>query len=99
MNLTPFIKIQANGEVLLAIKAQPRASKNAIGDVIGNELKIKITAPPVDSAANNALIDFLAEKLDCPKGAIRIVRGETTRHKTISVSGVDLAMILERLLE
>jgi len=98
MNLPPFIKVQANGEVLLTIKAQPRASKDAIGDVIGNELKIKITAPPVDSAANDALIEFLAEKLNCPKGAVRIVRGQTARHKTIAVRGVDLSVILERLV-
>ena len=54
-----FIKVQADG-LYLAIKLQPRASKNEIGEVLGDELKIKVTAPPVDAAANQALVDLLA---------------------------------------
>jgi uncharacterized protein len=78
----PFLKAHPEGTVL-SIKAQPRASKNEIGEAIGAELKIKVTAPPVDSAANNAIIEFLSEKLKTPKSAISILRGETSRHKLI----------------
>src|SRR2546430_11504132 len=77
-NLPPYLRMQPDGAVLLALKVQPRASKNEIGEALGKELKIKITAPPVDSAANEALVEFLAEKLDCPKGAVRIIRGQTS---------------------
>jgi uncharacterized protein len=66
---------------------QPRASKNEIGEPLGDELKIKVTAPPVDAAANEALIELLAEKLDCPRGKVELLRGHTSRHKTILLHG------------
>ena len=62
-----FLRAQPDG-VLLSVKLQPRASKNEIGAPLGDELKIKVTAPPVDAAANQALIKLLAEKLDCARG-------------------------------
>ena len=57
---------ETSGGTLLSVKLQPRASRNEIGEPLGDELKIKVTAPPVDSAANQALIEFLAETLKCP---------------------------------
>ena len=83
--------------VLLHVKAQPRASRNEIGQVLGDELKIKITAPPVDSAANDALVRFLAGVLGCPRGAVRLVRGETSRHKVIAIHGLKAEEIAQRL--
>ena len=62
-----FLSAQAGG-VRLSVKLQPRASVSAICAPLGAELKIKVTAPPVDAAANEALVKFLAEKLDCPRG-------------------------------
>jgi uncharacterized protein (TIGR00251 family) len=56
--MKPFLKAHLEG-TLLAIKVIPRASKNQIGEALGAELKIKVTAPPVDSAANRAVIKFL----------------------------------------
>jgi uncharacterized protein (TIGR00251 family) len=52
-------------------------------------LKIKITAPPVDSAANDALIRFLADTLDCGRNQIELVRGHTSRHKTLKIRGLN----------
>jgi hypothetical protein len=83
----PFLKAHLEG-TLLSIKVIPRASKNEIGETLGDELKIKITAPPVDSAANRALIEFLAETLKCPKSAVILLRGETSRHKTLLLKGL-----------
>ena len=83
--------------VQIAIKLQPRASKNEMGEAIGNELKIRISAPPVDSAANQALLDFLAESFACPRSAVQLVRGRTSRHKTILVRGMSAESILERI--
>jgi uncharacterized protein len=83
--------------VLLHVKAQPRASRNEIGEVLGTELKIKIAAPPVDSAANEMLIKFLAEVLDCPKNKVQLLRGASSRHKTVAIHGMTLAAITNKL--
>ena len=63
---TPFLR-ETSGGTLLSVKLQPRASQNKIGEPLGDELKIKVTAPPVDAAANQALIELLAEKLGCSR--------------------------------
>jgi uncharacterized protein (TIGR00251 family) len=86
MTLPGFLKPHANG-VYLSIKLQPRASKNEIAAPLGNELKIKVMAPPVDAAANQALVDLLAEKFGCSRSAVKLVRGQTSRHKTVFISG------------
>jgi uncharacterized protein len=81
-----FLRAQPDG-VLLLVKLQPRASKNEIGAPLGDELKIKVTAPPVDAAANHALIELLAEKLDCPRGRVELIRGHKSRRKTVKLRG------------
>ena len=85
--MKPFLKAHAEG-TLLSVKVIPRASRNEIGETLGAELKIKVTAPPVDSAANRAVIEFLAETLSCPKSAVILLRGETSRHKTLLLKGL-----------
>jgi uncharacterized protein len=90
-----FLRAHADG-VLLSVKLQPRASKNEIGEPLGDELKIKVTAPPVDAAANGALIELLAEKLDCPRGKVELLRGHTSRHKTILLHGFKLDQVLPK---
>ena len=87
------------GGVLLSVKLQPRASKNEIGAPLGDELKIKVTAPPVDAAANEALIELLAEKLDCPRGRVELVRGHTSRHKTLKLHGFKPAEVEKAFLK
>jgi uncharacterized protein (TIGR00251 family) len=94
--LPPWIRVQAEA-VMLAVKLQPRAARNEIGSAIGAELKIKVTAPPVDAAANEALLRLLAATLDCPRGAVRLIRGHTARHKTIQVTGLAAEEIGRRL--
>jgi uncharacterized protein len=83
--------------ICLAVKLQPRAARNEIGPPLGNEIKIKVTAPPVEGAANEALIRFLAETLGCPRSAVQIVRGQTSRHKTVAIAGLGAAEALARL--
>ncbi len=56
--------------------------------MLGNELKIKVTAPPVDAAANEALVEFLARRLKIPRGAVHLVRGHTARHKTLFLANL-----------
>jgi uncharacterized protein (TIGR00251 family) len=91
-----YLKATPDGALLL-VKVQPRASRDEIGEALGGELKIRITAPPVDSAANEALVRFLAGKLGCSRGAIRILRGEKSRRKTLEVRGLPLAQIAAAL--
>ncbi len=85
------------GGTLLLIKLQPRASANEICAPLGDELKIKVTAPPVDAAANEALVKFLAEKLDCSRGKVELIRGHTSRHKTVMLHGFKPEDILQKL--
>jgi uncharacterized protein (TIGR00251 family) len=81
----------------LFLKVQPRARGNEIGPATGDVLKIRVTAPPVDSAANEAVIKLLAKQLGCAKGSIRLVGGRTSRGKVVAVRGMTAAEILERL--
>lgn len=83
--------------VTLFVKAQPRANKNAVVGVHGPELRVKVTAPPVDSAANEALVRFLAEELGLPRNQVQLVRGATARHKAIKVLGLKAEEVKRRL--
>ena len=95
-SLPGFLSVQSDG-VSLAIKLQPRASANEIGEPLANELRIKVTAPPVDAAANEALIRLLAERLDCPRGRIELQRGHTSRHKVVKLHGFTAQEVLRRM--
>lgn len=96
MTIPNFLK-EVPGGVLLAVKLQPRASRNEIGDVIGNELRIKVTAPPVDAAANEALVRLLADRLDLPRNCVELVRGHASRHKRIRLLGITGTEFVRRL--
>ena len=94
--LPAFLTAQSDG-VTLAIKLQPRASQNEIGAARGPELRIRVTAPPVDAAANEALLRLLADALNCPRGKVELVRGHTARHKVVKIHGIPATEILTRL--
>jgi uncharacterized protein len=96
MTMPGFLRVQADG-VLLSVKLQPRASANEIGEALGNELRIKVTAPPVDAAANEALVKLLAQHLDCPRNRVELVRGHTSRHKTVKLYGLAPEDVVKRL--
>jgi uncharacterized protein (TIGR00251 family) len=74
--------------VTLSIRIQPRASKNEIVALAGGGLKIRLTAPPVDGAANEALVKFLADTLSIPKSNVEIVSGHTSKNKIVKISGI-----------
>jgi uncharacterized protein len=96
MTIPSFLRIQPDG-LLLSVKLQPRASANEIGEALGNELRVKVTAPPVDAAANEALLRLLADTLDCPRGRVELIRGHTSRHKVVKLHGLDANVVLTRL--
>jgi uncharacterized protein (TIGR00251 family) len=74
--------------VTLAIRVMPRAPKNEIGGTRDGRLIVRVTAPPVDSAANDAVIELLARHYGVPKRAVRIVSGERARNKTVEIDGL-----------
>jgi uncharacterized protein len=91
-----FLRAQADG-VLLSIKLQPRAAANEICAPLGGELKIKVTAPPVDSAANEALLEWLAHWLGCARGRVELIRGHASRHKVVKLHGFGLEEAFRKL--
>lgn len=91
-----FLKSQPDG-VLLAVKVQPRSSKNEIGEPLGDELRIKVTAPPVDSAANEAVVKQLAKALGVGRSRVQLLRGPTSRHKVFRVQGLELEDVIKKL--
>lgn len=83
----------AGDAVRFSVRLQPRASKNEITGLQGFSLKVRVTAPPVDGMANQALIDFLSETLQVPRRDVRIVSGVTSRTKVVEIREVDLERI------
>ncbi len=81
-----MIKVTKDG-VVLQLKISPNASKNAIlKDDTG--IKIKLTAQPIEGKANKALVEFLSKQLKIPKTSIEILRGETSKDKTLLLKNV-----------
>ena len=83
--------------VLIAVYAQPRASRTAVVGIHDGRLKIALRAPPVDGKANEALIQHLAERLGVSQGDIRVVSGATGRRKRVLASQITLEEALLRL--
>jgi len=74
--------------VTLSIRIQPRASKNEAVRQENGSLKIRLTAPPVDGAANEALVKFLAHAFSITRSQVEIVSGHTSRDKIVRINGV-----------
>ncbi len=83
----------------LRIHLQPRAARNQIVGRHGDAIKIQVHAPPVDGAANAALVDLLAQTCGVPRSAIRILRGATSRTKVVEIWSDDVGACRRRLDE
>lgn len=89
------LKITETGEgVTFGVHVQPRASRNELCGVQGEELKLRITSPPVEDAANKLCIEVLAKLLGVAKSNVAIISGARSRHKTIRINGVTSAKVL-----
>lgn len=86
------------GGVRLRLRVQPRASRTEVAGTHGDAIRVRLTAPPVDGAANEALVRFLAERLGVSRAAVRVVSGETSRSKVVEVDGVEVGAARARLL-
>jgi uncharacterized protein (TIGR00251 family) len=83
--------------VRLAVRVTPRASRNAITGEREGRLTLKVTAPPVDAAANAAVIALVGEAVKVPKRDVTIISGAHSRSKTLAVAGVTAAEVRHRL--
>ncbi len=88
---------EAKTGVQFRIRVQPRAAKNELAGVMEGALKVRLTSPPVDGEANAACIKFFAALLGTAKSNLRISSGETSRSKTLEVSGMTLEQIRAKL--
>ena len=79
------------GGVELRVLVQPRASRSRVLGEHGGALKVALAAPPVDGAANEALVELLADLLGVPRRQVSLVSGQSSRRKTVQVTGVDAA--------
>jgi uncharacterized protein (TIGR00251 family) len=83
--------------ISFSIKVHPRARKNAITGVVGNALKLALTAPPVEGRANQAVIEFFADLFQIPRSSVTIASGETSRNKIVRIAGVSKPAAEQRL--
>jgi uncharacterized protein len=81
------------------IYVQPRASKTMVAGMHDGCVKVRLAAPPVDGAANAALIEFVAERLGLAKSRVRIVSGQTSRRKVVEVDGASAEQLAAALQE
>ena len=82
----PWLTDTPDGAIL-NLRIVPRASKNAIQGEHGDALKIRLCAPPVDGAANAALVEFLAGAFSLPRARVQLLSGQTSRNKRVLLAG------------
>ena len=95
---TPPRKATSDGaSARIAVRIAPRASRDAIGAVIAGELLVRVTAPPVDGRANEALTRMLAKRLHVGRRSVRIVSGQHSRRKIVEIDGMTEEEVRSRL--
>jgi hypothetical protein len=82
------------GSIVFAVRVTPRASRDAIEGEYQGALRVRLTAPPVEDRANDALRRLFAARLNVPVSAVRIVGGEKSRNKRVAVAGVTRAQVI-----
>jgi uncharacterized protein len=85
------------GETTLELWVQPRASRDEVAGFQDGAVKVRLTAPPVDGEANDALVRFLAKKLGIARSNLVIVRGHTGRRKAVRIAGLTAEEVRRRL--
>ncbi len=74
--------------MIVRVRVQPRAKRNALAERMGQEWKLLLTAPPIDGRANRACIEFFARGLRIPPSRVRLVSGDKSRHKVFELAGI-----------
>lgn len=96
--LPPWLSSSADG-VFIDLVVQPRASKNEICGVMEDRLKIRITSPPVEGAANKLCCSFFAKQFKIAKSNVAVFTGEKSRQKRIVISGLRVEEVLVKLTD
>ncbi len=86
-NNIPFRKSKKG--IVLNIRVEPRSSRAGVVGLLGDALKVKLTSAPVDGAANRQLAEVLSRFFSIRKGAVHILRGETSKNKVVEIEGVE----------
>lgn len=81
-----WLQITSHGDLQLTVHVQPGAKTTSCAGVHGDALKIRLQAPPVDGKANQALIAWLAKTLGCAQKDVELIRGQTSRRKTLAIA-------------
>jgi uncharacterized protein (TIGR00251 family) len=96
-NHTVFGIEETQSGVRMRVYVAPRSARDEVVGVHNGELKVALSAPPVEGAANRALVEYMAKRLGISKSAVRLVSGETSRHKTLNIEGVTAGTIMQKL--
>jgi uncharacterized protein (TIGR00251 family) len=88
---------QAADGVRIRVRVVPRASRTELVGLHGDELRIRLTAPPVDGAANEALVSFLADRVGVARSSVRLLSGETSRSKVVLITSLGVEQVRTRL--
>lgn len=99
MSLPPYLQQEKSGTLLLHLKIQPNASRSGIAGQHGQRLKIRLQSPPQDGKANQELISFLSKTLGISKSSLDLIRGQTSRDKTIRLQDITIDQLLASLPE
>jgi uncharacterized protein (TIGR00251 family) len=94
----PTSEVHASNLAIIQIRVIPRSPRTHVEGRRGDAILIRVNAPPVDGAANDALVAFLSDVLDVPKRSITIVSGQASRDKRVRVEGIDRDAAMARLL-
>ena len=93
-----MIARSASGGCTISVRVHPGAKRNAITGTHDGAVKISLTTPPTDGRANQALIAFLAERLNIPRASIDLIAGATSRTKTLRLTGITAEEAESRLV-
>ncbi len=99
MSLPPYLQQEKSGALLLRLKVQPNASRSGWAGGHGERLKIRLQSPPQSGKANRELIRFLSDALGIGKSNLELIRGRTSRDKTIRVTGLSADRLLSLVLK
>jgi uncharacterized protein len=97
VNTTGLHVHETNAGLEVRLHVQPRAKQSGIAGFYNGALKLKVTAPPVDDAANRAVLEYFSTLLEVPKSSLHILTGHKSREKTLQIRGLSLARFLSRI--